>query len=70
VQSIIDEPGRRQTMMVRKKDARSGDAARRQCMTSPSSEGAEESNQDSYRDEGGLEAGLGEAPCSAIDGVG
>jgi hypothetical protein len=35
------------------KDASTGDAARRQTVTSPSSEGAEESKQDPYRDEGG-----------------
>jgi hypothetical protein len=43
----------KQKMMVRTKDTRTGDAARRQTVTSPPREGAEESKQDPYRDEGG-----------------
>ena len=44
---------RTQKRTVRKKDAGTGDAARRQTVTSPPSEGAEESKQDPYRDDGG-----------------
>jgi hypothetical protein len=39
--------------IARKQDARIGDAARRNTVTRRSSEGADESKQDLYRDEGG-----------------
>jgi hypothetical protein len=44
---------RTQNRTVREKDTRTGDGARQQTVTIPSSEGAEESKQDPYRDEGG-----------------
>ena len=55
VKSMIDEPERtsEEEKTLPREDARPGHAARRQGATSRSSEGAEESKQDPYRDEGG-----------------
>ena len=44
---------RRQNRKILKKNTRTGDGARRQIVTIPSSESGEESKQDHYRDEGG-----------------
>jgi hypothetical protein len=44
---------RKQNGTVRTRDTRTTEAAGRHTVTGPSSEGAEESRQDPYRDEGG-----------------